>query len=71
MRNFEIVIASLPDREKVVAEIYCDNIQWAEISQETGDLIVQFYTHPLKKYWEFSLEKAIEVLEKSKKKLLE
>ncbi len=35
MKNFEIVIASLPDREKVVAEIYCGNsksTRWRELS---------------------------------------
>lgn len=34
MKDFEIIIASLPDRGKVVAEIYHSNVQWAEISQE-------------------------------------
>ena len=71
MEKFRIIIASLPDRERPVAEIAYDNVQWVEISQETDEVIVQFYPHPRKKYWEFSFEEAIEVLEKAKKKLLE
>jgi hypothetical protein len=70
MEKFRITVASLPDRERLVSEIIYNGVQWAEISQETGNLVVQFYSHPQKKYWEFSLDEAIEVLEKAKKKLL-
>lgn len=70
MDKFRITIASLPDREELVAEILYDNVQWAEISQETDDLVVQFYAHPRQKYWEFSLYEAIKILEKAKKKLV-
>ena len=70
MEKFRITVASLPDREQLVSEIIYDGVQWAEISQETGDLIVQFYSHPKQKYWEFSLDEAIAVLEKAKKKLI-
>ena len=70
LKNFEITIASLPHREELVAEIYYENQQWVEISQETGKLIIQFYPHPKQKYWEFSLEEAMQVLEQAKNKLL-
>lgn len=70
MEKFRITVASLPDRERLVSEIIYDGVQWAEVSQETGDLIVQFYAHPQQRYWEFSLNEAIEVLEKAKRKLL-
>ena len=70
MEKFRITVASLPARERLVSEIIYDGVQWAEISQETGDLIVQFYAHPRQRYWEFSLNEAIAVLEKAKKKLL-
>lgn len=72
MEKFRITIASLPDRERLVAEILYEGVQWAEISQETGDeVVIQFYPHPRKKYWEFSYNEAMEVLEKAKTKLLE
>lgn len=70
MSKFRIIIASLPDRERVVAEISYDNVQWAEISQETDELIVQFYKHPRKDFWEFPLEEALQALEQAKKSLL-
>ena len=53
MSKFRITIASLPDRERLVAEIIYDGVQWAEISQETDEVVVQFYSHPNQEYWEF------------------
>ncbi|NGX48222.1 MAG: hypothetical protein K1000chlam3_01612 [Chlamydiae bacterium] len=70
MEKFRITIASLPDREEIEAEILYDGVQWAEISQETDELVVQFYSHPRQKFWEFPLDEALEAPEKAKKKLL-
>jgi hypothetical protein len=69
--QFEILIASLPHRERLVAEIYYDNMYWAQISQEEEVLIVQFYSHPTKKYWEFPFEEAVKILEQAKNELLQ
>ena len=71
LKNFEITVVSLPHREELVAEIYYQNQQWVEISQETGELIIQFYPHPRQKYWEFPLEQALQALEQAKKKMLD
>ena len=70
MDKFRITIASLPDRENLVAEILYDGVQWVEISQEANELIIQFYSHPRQQYWEFPLEDALEALQQAKKKLL-
>ena len=70
MSNFEVIIASLPTREYVVAEIYYNDEQWVEISQETGELRIQFYSPLRGGYWEFSCEEALQVLERAKKRLL-
>ena len=69
MSKFQIIIASLPDRERVVAEIYYNNMHWAEISQEGKEPLIQFYPHPHEKWWEFSYAEAIQVLEQAKNKL--
>ena len=70
MNKFEIMIASLPHRERPVVEIYYDNMYWVQISQEKEELVIQFYSHPNEKYWEFSYEEALQVLEKAKNKLV-
>ncbi|NGX56365.1 MAG: hypothetical protein K1060chlam5_00603 [Candidatus Anoxychlamydiales bacterium] len=71
MENFRITIASLPDRENLVAEISYKNNQFAEISQETGELKIQFYKHPQKDYWEFSMDDILQIIEKAKKQLIQ
>lgn len=70
MNNFRIVIASLPDRKNCVCEIYYKHNEWAEISQEGDQVMIQFYP-PIDDYWEFPIEIALDVLQKAKKKFLE
>ncbi|MCA7925300.1 hypothetical protein LGM35_22640 [Burkholderia cenocepacia] len=44
MSKFEALIASPPDRESVVFEIWCGNRQFAEISKEPGrDYEIEVY----------------------------
>lgn len=71
MNKFEIIIVTLPDRERPVAEIYYDNMHWVEISEETDEPVIQFYRHPSMPYWEFDLDEALEVLARAKAKLLD
>jgi len=70
MSEFEIMIASLPNKEHPVAEIYYGNMYWVRISDEEDELSIQFYPHPHKKCWEFSLEEAQAAIEQAKNKLL-
>jgi hypothetical protein len=72
MEKFRVTVASLPDRERLVAEILYEGVQWAEISQEKSDeLIIQLYPHPRQKYWEFQYDEALQILEQAKNKLLD
>jgi hypothetical protein len=70
INNFRIIIASLPDREKCVCEIYYNHVEWAEISQENEEIMIQFYSHPSQNYWEFPIDIALEILQKAKKKFV-
>ena len=68
--KFEIMISTLPHRERPVAEIYYNNMYWIQIDQETENLIIHFYSHPSEKCWDFHFNEALEVIEKAKIKLL-
>ena len=70
MSDFRIEVADIPTRENLVAEIFYKGEQWVEISQEHGELIIQFYSPEEDDYWEFPFNEAMEALEKAKKKLL-
>ncbi|MCH1429135.1 MAG: hypothetical protein L7U87_00080 [Chlamydiales bacterium] len=68
--DFCITVISLPDRERLVAEIFYKDEQWAEISQETPELSIQIYPSLNSEYWEFNLNEAMKVLNYAKEKLL-
>ncbi|CCB88038.1 putative uncharacterized protein [Simkania negevensis Z] len=70
MNKFRITIASLPDRENLVAEVFYEGVQWIEISHEVKEMVIQFYSHPSNRYWEFPLDEALNVLEKAKEKMI-
>lgn len=66
MNNFRIEIASVPDRENLVAEIWYDQTLVAEINQEMEELEIELYLNNKKK---FKLNEFLEMLEIAKKKL--
>lgn len=68
-KRFSFRIASDTSKEKVFAEVFYDDDQWAEISQEEKEPIVIFFSPSNAKCWEFPLEEALEVLQKAKKSL--
>ena len=68
MKNhFEIVVASVPEKEKLVAEIWYKNIFIAEINQDESVLTIELYEH---KDVAIPIAEFQEVLEKAKQKLL-
>lgn len=67
MNKFEVVIASVPDRENVVAEIWYDRKMLAEVSNEDGNVEVELYPGEAIKV---SLTSFLDVLRDAQKKLL-
>ncbi len=68
--QFRLLIASLPDRDQCVCEIHYQHAQWAELRFEGKQIIVQFYSHPYGKWWEFPLNVAMQILKKAEDKLI-
>ncbi len=67
MNRFEIIIASPPDRERLVAEIWHNNILVAEINQEAESLEIELYKN---EKLIFNLNEFLLALEDAKKALL-
>lgn len=65
MSMFNIKIASVPDRENLVAEIWCQEKLIAELNQEEN-LMIEFYLEPNSN---FDFDELIGVLKKAKEKL--
>ncbi len=69
MTKFDISIGSVPHREELVADIFYENQHFAEISEDTGKMIIEVYPDLKKDYWEFNFDEFIEALNKAKKRL--
>jgi hypothetical protein len=67
MKNFNVLISSPFDREKLVAEIYYDDVMIAELNQESENLVIEFY---LQEVIEFNYNDFVSILEEAKNKLI-
>lgn len=70
MSKFEIDIVNYFENEQLIAEIYYNSSQWAELSQGKEGLVIKFHSHPNRNHWEFPCEEAIKALNQAKTKLL-
>ena len=70
IENHRIVIASPPDREGIVAEIWQSEEMWAEIANEEGRLTIEIYPRAEGNTWLFDYDEAIKVIQMAKDKLL-
>ncbi len=62
-------IASVPDRDYLVAELWYDDIMWGEIAQEGGRVTLEIYADPSGQPWSFDLAEVEELLAKARKDL--
>ena len=53
-----------------MAEIFFDDIQWAELSQEQEALEVEFYRRPYGQPWRISFVDATAVLDEARRRLI-
>lgn len=67
--EWDISLASPPDRENLVAEILYNHIQVAEINTESDKLCIQIYKNPKNEWWEFDYEEFLQALEYAKLRL--
>ena len=65
-----IEIASVPDREEVVAEVWCGDKQFGELSKRKDALILEVYPHPNAQPWVMPFEAVVSALNDAKKRLL-
>jgi hypothetical protein len=66
----EIKIASVPHREKLVAELWYGDEAFCELSIDTGDLIACVFPNSQGEPLEFQYDDLIAFLEEGKRKLL-
>lgn len=69
--TLQVTIASVPDREQLVAEIWSADIQFAELSQEGRDLQLEIYPGPQAQPWSFEYSYLLQVLREAAQRLRE
>jgi hypothetical protein len=58
-----ITIASVPDRDCLVAEMWCENEMFAEVSEDVdGILYAEVYPKPGTKLWKIRYSELVELL---------
>lgn len=60
--GFEILLASVPDRDDLVAEVWHDDAQFAEVRREGDYFLVEVYPNPKGKLWTFKYPELIRAL---------
>lgn len=70
MEQHEVILASPPDREKLVAQLSVANEMWAEINSESGQFEAEIYPRRDGKPWVFALQSALEAINRATKRLL-
>jgi hypothetical protein len=68
--KMRICLSSPPDREKLVAEFFFDEEQWAELNQEGESLILEIYPRRSGEPWLINFEEMLETLKEGKQKLV-
>lgn len=69
MRMFDINIASVPDRDEVVSEVWSNDGLVAEVRREGGRFLVQVYAPQNGSYWDFNLHEFVEALTDARERL--
>jgi hypothetical protein len=66
----ELQITSPPDRDRVVVELWRDNVQLAEVSNEDGSLRLEVYAAPGTNRVAIALDELEEALRRARENLM-
>jgi hypothetical protein len=71
-RELKVKIASVPDRDNLVGELWEGDAMWAELSREgEGQLVLEIYPRTTGEPWSFRFEYVMRSLREAKARLLE
>ena len=68
--SLSVDIASPPDRENLVAEVFVGVEQIFELNTESGELMLEVYPRQDGEPWRLSLDALMEALSNAKKRLV-
>ena len=62
MSELKILVATVPDRDEPVTEIWCGSELWAELRAENGRQIIEIYPRSDDDRWSFDLDLLLDAL---------
>jgi hypothetical protein len=65
------IIADVPDREELVAELWLDHEMWGEISKEKGEVVLELYPRQDGEPWRLPSERAERLINLARRDLVE
>lgn len=68
--DMTVEVASPPDRDDLVAELWQANAMWGEVRWAGGRFVLELYPKPGDGAWSFGLDEVLECLEESKRTLI-
>lgn len=68
-KPFRIQVASVPDREDLVAEIWFGSEQVAELRREEAGARIQLYPPRQERWWDFPYSEFLDVLQRAHEEL--
>lgn len=69
--GFHYIIADVPDREELVAELWHDHDMWGEISKENGEAMLELYGREDGEPWRFPPEPVEQLINLARRDLIE
>ena len=67
--RYYIVVGAPENRRDISVEIYIDNEQWAEVYDDNGPQVAEFYGRDSGKPWEIPLLDAADLLKRAREEL--
>jgi hypothetical protein len=61
--DMSVTVGSTQEGEALIADIYFNNVQWADVSESVDGFWLRIYNHPEGTPWQFLLSDALSVLQ--------
>jgi hypothetical protein len=70
-QRLRFTVGSTPERDHLVADLIADDVTWAQITQESGELEVEVYCNPEGRVWAFNLDEMMRLMSAARERLVQ
>jgi hypothetical protein len=70
-QRLRFTVGSTPERDHLVADLLTDDVTWAQITQESGELEIEVYCNPEGRAWIFKLDDMMRIVASARERLIQ